>query len=271
MLALHLLGIDSAQANAALAIGVGALCAPLTYALARRLLDERRARLATLFYAFAPSSLLYGATSADALFATLGAAAAVALVSRGRLAAVAVASCSPLATFFSYALAGVGAWATLVVVRRRGLRPAIALAAVCALALAAFYAGLFALTGFDLPGTLEAANGAYVRSIASQRPYSYRLAGSPTAFFVALGLPLAWLALRGAGRGETTALALLAVIAVAVVLGFTKAENERISQFLVPFACVAAAAELRRRSATAVLAALAAQALAVQVLLDTRW
>ena len=40
--------------------------------LARALLDERRARAAALLYVFSPAALLYGATSADALYATLG-------------------------------------------------------------------------------------------------------------------------------------------------------------------------------------------------------
>jgi hypothetical protein len=55
------------------------------------------------------------------------------------------------------------------------------------------------------------------------------------------------------------------------VLGFTKGETERIWQFLVPLACVAAAAQLRPRSRNAVLVALAIQALAIELLLDTRW
>ena len=101
----------------------------------------------------------------------------------------------------------------------------------CGVALVAFYAALWALTGFDLPGSLEAANSAYVRGISSQRPYWYWVVGSPTAFFVALGLPLAWLVARGAGRGELTAIAILGLVVLSALLGFTKAENERIWQF----------------------------------------
>ena len=270
VLALHWLGIETAQAMAALTIGVGALCAPLVYVLGRQLLDDRRARLATLFYAFPPSSLLYGATSADALFATLGIAAAAALVARRRAVMAAGGALLALASFFSYALAGVAAWAVAVVGGRRGLAAGAGLAVWCGAALVAFYAALWALTGFDLPGSLEAANSAYVRGISSQRPYWYWVVGSPTAFFVALGLPLAWLVARGAGRGELTAIAILGLVVLSALLGFTKAENERIWQFMVPLACVAAAAE-HRRATSAVLAALAVQALVVEVLLDTRW
>jgi hypothetical protein len=271
VLALHFLGIGTPPQNAALVIGVGALTAPLTYALARQLLDEVRARVAALLYAFAPSSLLYGATSADAVFAALATAAGATLVAR-RAAVVGLGSLLlALASFFSYALTGVGAWAVLVVARLRGARRAIAVACGCGVALLAGYAALYVVTGFDLLGSLEAAHGAYRRSIASQRPYWYWLFGSPTAFFVMAGLPLAWLALRDAGRGGVAGLALVVVVAIATLLGFTKAETERIWQFLVPLACVAAAAQLRTGRLRPVLIALAVQALAVELLLDTRW
>jgi hypothetical protein len=55
------------------------------------------------------------------------------------------------------------------------------------------------------------------------------------------------------------------------VLGFTKAETERIYLFLVPLACVAAATALPERYLTPVLAALAVQALASELLLFTVW
>ncbi len=270
LLTLHALGIHTAKPMAALTIGIGALSAPLTYLLGRRLLDEGRARVATLFYVFAPSSMLYGATSVDALYATLGAAAATALLGRRRLIAAAGTGLLALASFFSYALAGVGAWAVLVTARRRGLLAAVGLGAGCAAVLVGAYAVLWAASGFDVLGSLAAAHGAYVRGISMERPYWYWVFGSPTAFFLALGLPLAWLAMRGAGRGEPAALALVIVVAAAAILGFTKAENERIWQFLVPLACVAAAAQ-HRRSTTVVLVALVAQAVAVELTLNTHW
>ncbi len=270
VLALHWLGIDGPRGMAALTIGVGALSAPLVYVLGRELLDESRARTAALFYAFAPSALLSGATSADALFATMAAAASVGLIARRR----AWRSFGPLllfvASFFSYALVSVGVWAAIVVARRDGVKRAALLAVACALALLAGYAALYALSGFDLLGSLHAANGAYRRGIAADRPYLYWLFGSPTAFFVALGLPLAWLVLRAAAEGRDAAVALIAVIVVAALIGFTKAETERIWQFLVPLACAAAAATTRSRSPW-VLPALAAQALIVEVVLETRW
>src|ERR687896_1246766 len=53
LLTMHLLGIDTAPALAALTIGVGALSVPLAYLLARELLDEGAARVAALLYLLA--------------------------------------------------------------------------------------------------------------------------------------------------------------------------------------------------------------------------
>ena len=271
ILTLHLLGIDSPNGMAALTIAGGALAAPLTYALARGLLDERGARTAVLLFVFAPSALVYGATSADAMFATLALAAAALLAARGRAARALGAIALALASFFSWALLAVGAWAALLRSRRAGLLAAARLSTLCAAALFAFYAGLFALTGFDLLGTLAAANDAYRAGIYFGRPYWYWLLGSPAAFLVAMGLPVAWLALRAVAARQAPALALAGVVVAAAVLGFSKAETERIWLFMVPLACVAAASQLAPQRLGPVLGLLAAQALAVEILLGTGW
>lgn len=267
LVTLDLLGIRSAPALAALTIGVGALAAPLTYGLARRLLDERAARTAALLFAFAPSALLYGATSADALYATLGAAAAWALLARRALGAALLA----LASFFSTALLGAGAWAVAVLAVRREPRTMLLAGTAAALGLVVFYAVLHALTGFDPLGTLRSLSGAYRIGIASVRPYGFWLFGSPTAFLVALGLPIAWIAVRALAAAEPAAVALAAVVAASALLGFTKAENERIWLFLVPFACVAAAGRASRLRLAPALGALAVQAFAVELLMRTTW
>src|ERR687891_1812044 len=185
LLTLHWLGIDGAPGMAALTIGAGALAIPLTYALARELLDEERARSAALLYVFAPSALLYLAT------------------------------------------------------------------------------------GYDPVGVLRATESVYREGVASRRPYEFWLFGSPVAFLCALGLPIAWFALRSAGARYAPAVALVAVVIVAAVLGFSKAETERIYQFLVPLACVSAAASLPERWLPLTLGALAVQALAIELLLYT--
>ena len=269
LLTLHFLGIDSAGWMAALCIGVGALSGPLAYALGRQVLDERGARIAALLLALAPGALLFGATSADAVFLTLGLLAAWPLAARAWPARAAGALLLAAGSFFAWSLLAVGAWAAIVTLRRDGWRTALALSALCGAVLVAFYALLYAATGFDPIGTIRSTEEVYRAGIATLRPYWYWLFGSPTAFLLVLGLPISWIALRALAAGRTLALAIFAVIAVAAILGFTKAETERIWLFLAPFVCLAAAEEdvpLRP-----FLAALALQAVGYELLFDTVW
>lgn len=268
LLLVHALGITTAAGAAALCIGAGALGAPLTYALGRALGDERDARVAALLFACSPLTLLFGVTSFDYLYATCGLAAACLLVARRRTAgALALAA----ASLMSWALLAVGAWAALVTWRRHGARAALALAAACALAVIALNGALAAAYGYDPIGTLRATESVYRQSVASVRPYAFWALGSPVAWGVMLGLPIAAAAVRSAARGDDAAIALGVVVAVAALGGFTKAETERIWLFLVPYACVAAAPALRGRRLPAVIGALLVQALVVEVLFDTIW
>lgn len=271
LLTIDALGIRTAAPMAAFEILSGALAVPLVYVLARRVLDDPRSRVATLLFAFSPAIMLYGVTSSDALFVTLGLLAAVGLLARRALVRVAGAAALALASLFSYSLLAVGAWAALVVLRLEGLGRAIALAASCALALAGLYAGLWALTGFDLPGTLASADLVYRVGPYLARPYAYWVLGSPAAWLFVVGLPITWYAARALGAGNSAALALAAVVAIASIGGYTKSETERIWMFLVPFACLAAAATLPRRRLVPVLVMLSLQAFAIELLTDTRY
>jgi hypothetical protein len=273
LLTMHALAIDTPARLAALCILAGALAVPVAYAIARRLLDERTARTAALLLALAPGPLLFGATSADAVYELVGLLAAWPLVARAgpvrALGAVALA----VASLFAWSLLAVGVWAAIVVLRREGWRAALALCVWCAGALLAFYALLYALAGFDPVGTLRATEQVYRLGIAQSRPYWFWLTGSPTAFALVLGPPIAWYALRALAAGRTVALAMGAVIAIACVAGFTKAETERIWLFLAPLVCLAAATQLaaRPRAVTIVLALLGAQAVVYGLLVDTIW
>jgi hypothetical protein len=268
LLTLHLLAIDTSQGMAALLIPAGALSVPLAYLVARRVLEEPRARMAALLYAFAPSAVLLGATSADALYATLALAAILALVAgRAVLGPVAFAA----AAFFSYANLAVGAFAAIVVARSDGVRRGALVAGACGVALAGSLGLLHFATGYDPIGAFRSAETVYREGVASTRPYAFWAFGSPTAFLVGLGPITAWFALRAAGQGYTPALALCAVLLLATAMGFTKAETERIYLFLVPLACVAAAATLPERTLPLALGLLAAQALAVELLVRTVW
>jgi methylthioxylose transferase len=165
----------------------------------------------------------------------------------------------------------VGAWAVVVAWRRRGARAALILTGTCAAAWLALNGGLAAAYGYDPIGTLRATEEVYRHSVAAVRPYAFWAFGSPVTWGVMLGLPIAAGALRSLTRGDDAAVALAFVIAIAALGGFTKAETERIWLFLVPLACVAAAPVVARGRTGVVLAALLAQALAVEVLFDTVW
>ena len=272
LVALHLLGIHTAPALAGLCIGLGALSAPLAYDLGRTLGGEERGRLAGLLTAFSPALLLWGVTSVDYAFASLGLIAACLLARRGTLARVAGAVAAAVAaTFFSWLLFAIPAWAVLLAWRREGLRRALALAGLCALAVLAVYGVLWLTLGYDPIATVRATGAVYRHGISRIRPYAYWLFGSPSAWWIALGLPIGWYALRSLGAREASAVAVFAVVLVSAVIGLTKAETERIWLPLVPLACVAAAAVLPARRVPLVLWLLVAQALAGQLLFDTVW
>jgi hypothetical protein len=271
LLAIDALGIGSPGAMATFEIVGGLLAVPLVYGLARRLLPETRARAATLLFAFCPAVMTYGVTSSDALYVTAGTLAALLLVARPAVARTAGAATLALASFLSYALLAVGAWATVVVGVRSGLARAVALAGACGLALVAFYFALWALTGFDVLGALRSADLVYRIGPYFVRPYWYWVLGSPVAWLVGIGLPLTWYAARGLGAGHPAAVGLAVIVAVASVGGYTMSETERIWMFMVPFAGIAAAHVLPPPRLTPVLGLLAAQALVTELLADARY
>jgi methylthioxylose transferase len=278
LLVMHYLGLDTPARLAAFCIVVGAISAPLTYALARELLPERGARLAGLLMALSPQALMFGVTTADTVYCTLGLLAAWPLararkVSDTFLARVVGALALAVASLFAWSLLAIGAWAAIVAWRRRGLRAAVELSAICGVVLLAFHGAFAALTGFDPVGTVRATEEVYRLGVASVRPYWYWLFGSPVGFLLVLGLPISWLALRELARGTPEAVAIFAVLAIAALMGFTKAETERIWLFFAPFVCLAAARALDRRPEllVPVAAALAVQALLHEGLSDTVW
>ena len=77
---MHYLSLDTSPRLTAFILFVGAASAPLTYVLAKRLFDEDVAKIAGLLAAFAPALLHFGATSADAVYLTLGLLAAIPLL-----------------------------------------------------------------------------------------------------------------------------------------------------------------------------------------------
>lgn len=272
VLTLHWLGLETPGAASALAIVVGALAVPATYLLARRVLeDEGRAQVAGLLSAMACGTMLLGVTSADVVFAALGAGAAVLLVAAGRVAPVAGAVSLAVASFFSYAVLAMGAWAVLVRLIREGWRTALAVAVACGAALVVFYVALYLTVGFELHSVVVATEEVYRESVARVRPYAFWLFGSPAAFLAFAGLPITWYAAKALGHRHPVAVALGIVILISAVGGFTKAETERIWLMYVPPLCVAAAAVLPEKRLPLVLALLAVQSLLVEVVFGTVW
>ena len=270
LLLLDGLGVSTSASMAALCIGAGVLATPVAYATARVVLQERAARIATLLLVLSPDAVLFGATSADAVFLLLGMLAAWPLALwavRGSRPGLALGAVAVVAgTFFAWSLPAIAAWAA-VLARRR----AVGLVMACAAATGLLHLGLYAATGYDVIGALRGTEDLYRFSVASKRPYLYWLFGSPVAFLVVLGLPIAWLFLRAVSQRRETAVALAVVLAVATLLGFTKAETERIWLFFVPLACIAAAPLLPERRLRLVLGLLALQGLAIELTFDTVW
>ncbi len=224
----------SAAGTAFVLSALGALAVVPTFLLGRSLGDETTARLAVVLFALAPQTLLYGATSYDAAFVPVTTLAVWLLVTRRAIwgALVLVA-----AFLVSYALALVGVFAALVAGRRQRFR-IVAVTVATTLAVLTFLAVGF---GYDPVGAVLATRDAYERGIGGTRPYWYWVVGGPAAFLIVLGPLLAERLLRGVERGGTVARALVMCVLVAAATGVIEAEVERIWQFLVPLAAVAAA------------------------------
>jgi hypothetical protein len=270
LVVLHVLGVASPGGLAALCIGVGALTAPLAYDLGRTLGGERRGRTAGLLTAFTPSLLVFGVTSADYAFAAMGVAVACLVARPGFRVRIAGALLAAAVSLFSWLLLAIPAWGVVVALRREGPRSALALAGMSAAAILAVNLVLALSTGYDPIATLRATDAVYRRTTA-ERPYAFWAFGSVVAWGVMLGPPTARLALRALAESDPAAFALGAVVLTGAVVGFTKGETERIWLPFAPLACVAAAAVLPRERLARTLAALAAQAVLVELLFNTIW
>ncbi len=271
LLLMDALGITTAGGLAALCIVAGAFCAPLAHRLSWTLDDEPTGRIAGLLCALSPALVLFGVSSYDVVFAAIGALAACLLVARSpgwRAAGLVVFA---LATFMSWALLAIGAWAAIVAWRREGWRAGLALAAACGVAVLVLNGALALATGYDPIGALAATKQVYDNSLATRRPYAFWVLGSPVAWAVMTGVPIIAAAIAGLVARRPAAIALAVIVVVASLGGFTKAETERIWLFMVPLACAAAAPWLRTTRLRAVLAFLAAQVILIELLYETVW
>jgi hypothetical protein len=268
-------------ATAMLVVLLGAAGAIPTYWLARELHGERIARFAVVLFAASPAVVLYTATSMDAVFMTVLAMAACALVRAPRSdgwAAVAGAAvvASLLLTYAAAALTVVGVGAAVLAWRRQRWHRVVRRGVVAALAaLAAAWAvqrsvGIDLLTCFRVSARIQHGYAAY-----RDRPYWFWVFGSIVAFLIAAGIALAALLVRQTvarwrGREPGFETVVWAVLVVSAVFGLVRGETEHIWLFMVPLVAAAAApvAETRLRSVSA---AGFGQAVVTQVLYYTNW
>ena len=277
-------GLDGA---ALATVAAGCLGLLVAAGLARDELGEQGERVAVVCWALAPVTVLYVATSADAMWAPVLAGAALAadrglqrrsfrwtaaggfllwLASMLTFAAVLVL---PFLAVRALAVRAAAGWGWV-------LRWAAATSAVV-LGLAGL---LQATTGYDVLAAVAAVDDFWSHAPGTtQRVWWVWIFGDLVAFAVILGFPLTAAlvtrlvaAVRERAWGSFEAATAAALLAAAC-WGHTRGEVERMWQFLVPFAVVVAVRQLLRWRASLPLVAalLLGQALAIQVLFYTRW
>jgi hypothetical protein len=292
-------GLDGA---AVATVAAGSLGVLAVAGLARDELGEAPARRAVACWALAPVTVLYLATSADAIWVPVLAGAVVA-AERGRrrrsaawtllggallwLASMLTYAAVLLLPFLAVRAAagwvaaapppgrsGGLAWLTA------GRRALLGWAAATTAMVLGLAAGLWLATGYEPVGAVRSVAAAWnVAPSAQTRPYWPWVAGDLVAFTGALGLPLAAAlvtrvggALRARAFGSFE-LALLSSLLTAALWGHTRGEVERMWLFLVPFAVVVAVRQLDRWRAPLWLVGglLLGQAVLVQMLFYSRW
>jgi hypothetical protein len=277
-------GLDAA---ALATVAAGCLGLLVAAGLARDELGEEGERVAVLCWALAPVTVLYLATSADAMWAPVLAGAALAadrgLRRRSWAWTLAGGGLLWLASMLTFAAALV---LPFLAVRALAVRAAAGWGWVLrwAAATAAVVLGLAGLvrlaTGYDVVAAVAAVDAFWRHAPGTgQRAWWVWIPGDLVAFAAVLGFPLAAAlvvrlatVVRERAWGSFEAATGAALVAAAC-WGHTRGEVERMWQFLVPFAVVVAVRQLLawRASPPLVAGLLLGQALAVQLLFYTRW
>jgi hypothetical protein len=276
-------GLDGAALGT---VAIGCLGVLPVWGLARDELGEEGGRWALALWVLSPMTVLYTATSADAVFAVALAGAALAahrgLVRRSWAWTVTGGVLLWVGSMLTYAAALLLVFLLVRAAGRLRAEPGWVLgwAAATAATVLGLAGLLWLATGYDPVAAVRATHSAYQAAPGSAgRPYLPWLVGDPIAFGGMLGIPLfAALLARGVAVVHDRAwtsfdAAMLACLLAASSWGFSRGEVERIFLFLVPLALVPAVRQLRGWQARlpAVAALLVAQTLAVQTLFYTRW
>ncbi|HZD02605.1 MAG TPA: hypothetical protein VFA46_21180, partial [Actinomycetes bacterium] len=274
------------EAAALATVAVGSLGALAAGTLARDELGEGGGRWALALWVLSPGVVLYVATSADAVFATVLASAALAshrgLARRSWAWTVAGGALLWVATMLTYAAVLLLPFLAVRAAGRLRAQPrwVAAWAALTAALVLALTGLLWLLTGYDPVAVVGSAQRAYEAAPGSAGRVLWQwLPGDLIAFGGMLGVPLlaAFVARMAAVVRERAWASVDAAAAAALLAaaswGFSRGEVERIFQFLVPLVLVPAVGQLRawRVRLPVVAALLLAQTLLVEVLFATRW
>lgn len=234
--------------------------------IARRLVGERAAGYAVVLHAVAPGPVLFAFASHETVETTIFMTAVALLLwggvsgsGDGRLA-FAGGVVLGLASFLTFAVVFIAAFAILLALMSRPLREAVRTLALAAAGGVAALVLLRVVFGYDLFGFYHASHLA-LRALPARWPtyyaltkrsYVYWLAGAPAAWLTFAGVSVAGLALRELFvERPRYLLALLVPVAVFYVLPSTMTllipgELERTVQYAYPLAAVAAATALVR-------------------------
>jgi methylthioxylose transferase len=240
-------GLSSPWWAAFLFVGVGVGAVPAVLVATREVAGEAWARRAAPFVVLAPT-VIWIATSADALYLGLGTGAATLLIvasgrrdRRGDLAAAVGGALLATCAYFSYGLVLIGLVPLAVVVHRRRFR-VLGLAALGAagVVIAWTAAGFWWVDGF------LATRARYLAGVSSRRPMLVFLVANLSALAIATGPAVA----AGLARLRDHSMWLLVGAGVTVVLvadlsGMSKGEVERIWLPFTPWLLLAGAALAR--------------------------
>jgi hypothetical protein len=274
LVGLDAIGLGGPTWATTIIVVVGSTTAPLVLVAVRNVASESTARRVAPFLVLAPAAV-WIATSADALFAAVAAAATTLVIlatsrrgARSDGYALAGGLLFGAVAFLSYGLVLMSLVPLFVAVARRRARPIV----VAALAATAVFLA-FGAAGFWWFDGLAATRARYVAGVASERGYGTFLIANLGVLAIATGpaIAVALSRLRD-GRAWLLVGAALTAVAVADLSGMSKGEVERIWLPFVPWILIAGVAladdgvDPRRWLGVQVITALA-----LEVLVRTAW
>jgi hypothetical protein len=279
------------------------LAVPAVYGLAREVLEERSARLASCLFLLAPNVLLFTATSMDGVF-MVPMAWTYFLLWKARNGKPWVFGClagltAAVSALMTFSAAFLGLWGLAmllltVLFDRRKLSATVQALAGSAASSALVLTAVYCWSGYDLLENLQSAVSAHQSimhggNYATLRQYGHLVVGNLVALFAGTGIPLAVLFFRQACRdvrevggktpGRLLNLSFLLALSVLAIAPLYTLEVERIWVFMVPFVAIAATRPLSNSGPAdqpgpeigLIFCLLSIQVAATEALLNTTW